>query len=127
MSIDETIEYSKRIESDYRERSERLDDAKAVSMCIEKSDNYKHIAEWLEELKYYQEMNEKNPFLLDMYKHDKEVSNKAIDDVTEKYFDAIENILHEKDLCLTLSQAFSIYSRIMMSCNKIKIVEKLKK
>lgn len=57
MTIDEAIDYNKRIASDYRERSEMLDDSKAVFMCIEKSDNHEHIAEWLEELKDCRDKN----------------------------------------------------------------------
>lgn len=38
------------------------------------------LAEWLEELKEYQEISKKNPFLVDMIKHDKIVRNKAIDE-----------------------------------------------
>ena len=45
--------------------------------CIE---YHKQLSEWLEELKGYQEISKKNPFLVDMIKHDKIVRNKAIDD-----------------------------------------------
>lgn len=43
----------------------------------------------------------------------------TIDIITEKYFDAIENILHEKDLELSLNQALSIYARILNKCDEI--------
>lgn len=45
--------------------------------------------------------------------------NKAIDDITEKYFDAIEEILHDKELKLELNQALTIYARIMNKCGFI--------
>lgn len=51
--------------------------------------------------------------------HTSKAYNKAIDDATEKYFDEIEDILHDKDLKLELNQALSIYARIMNGCNKI--------
>lgn len=44
---------------------------------------------------------------------------KVIDEMTEKYFDAIETILHDQDLKLEINQALSIYARIMNSCNEI--------
>lgn len=56
--------------------------------------------------------------------HDKQIRDEVIDGMTEKYFDAIETILHSQDLKLELNQALSIYSRIMNSCNEI--AEKLK-
>lgn len=46
----------------------------------ELTDMYEQLAEWLEELKEYQEIRKKNPFLVDMIKHDKIVRNKAIDE-----------------------------------------------
>ena len=45
---------------------------------------HKQLAEWLEELKELREISKKNPFLVDMIKHDKIVRNKAIDDFLEK-------------------------------------------
>lgn len=49
--------------------------------CVE---YHKQLAELLEELKGYQEISKKNPFLVDMIKHDKIVRNKAIDDFLKK-------------------------------------------
>ena len=52
--------------------------------CIECAEEHEQIAEWLEELKELREISKKNPFLVDMIKHDKIVRNKAIDDFLEK-------------------------------------------
>lgn len=45
-------------------------------------------------------------------------------ELTEKYFDAIANVLHDKDLGLTLNQCLAIYARIMNECNRIAEMEK---
>ena len=50
----------------------------AIIEC-KQNDLYQY-AEWLEELKEYQEISKKNPFLVDMIKHDKIVRNKVIDE-----------------------------------------------
>lgn len=51
--------------------------------------------------------------------HDKQIRDEVIEEVTEKYFDVIEEILHERDLRIELNQALTIYARIMNGCNKI--------
>lgn len=51
--------------------------------------------------------------------HDKQIRDEVVDCVTEKYFDVIETVLHDKNLGLELNQALSIYARIMNSCNEV--------
>lgn len=45
--------------------------------------------------------------------YEDKIKAEVIDEVTEKYFDAIEDILCQKDLKLGINQALSIYGRIM--------------
>ena len=64
--------------------------------CVQES---KQLAEWLEELKEYQEISKKNPFFVDMIKHDRIVRNKAIDDFSntlKKNYDYLPQILSQK-------------------------------
>lgn len=73
MTIDEAI-------SEFKERAE---DSKKISELgmksyIPKAKEEEQLAEWLEELKELREISKKNPFLVDMIKHDKIVRNKAM-------------------------------------------------
>ena len=77
MTIDEAIAHA-------REASSRK--FNDMIHCIRCHEFHEQIAEWLEELKEYQEISKKNPFLVDMIKHDKIVRNKAIDDCKELTF-----------------------------------------
>lgn len=57
------------------------------------------IAEWLEELKEFREISKKNPFLVDMIKHDRIVRSKAIDDLSntlKENYDYIPQILSQE-------------------------------
>lgn len=57
--------------------------------------------------------------IIDLSDHDKQIRDEVIDHITEKYFDVIESVLHNREKEIKLNQALSIYSRIMNGCNKI--------
>lgn len=69
--------------------------------CVQES---RQLSEWLEELKEYQEISKKNPFLVDMIKHDKIVRNKAIDDFKKElvkeshYLEGHYGAIYEEDV-----------------------------
>lgn len=54
-----------------------------------------------------------------LVEHDKRIRAEVIDEITEKYFDAIEDTLHQTDLKLDINQSLSIYARILNRCNGI--------
>lgn len=109
MTIDETIKTLK--------KEARCNRKSGVGYKIEKAGEQEQIVEWLEELKAYKQHE---VICHAGYNKGKEAGRKdAIDGLTEKYFDAIENILHDKNLGLSLSQALSIYARIMNVCNEV--------
>lgn len=51
--------------------------------------------------------------------HDKQIRDEVIDCITEKYYDVIESVLHNREKEIKLKQALSIYAKIMNGCNKI--------
>ena len=98
MTIDEAITHAREVAKKNREICilKTRENAPIIFKCAEE---HEQLAEWLEELKEYQEISKKNPFLVDMIKHDKIVRNKAIDDFSntlKENYDYLPQILSQK-------------------------------
>ena len=82
MSIDEAIQKARYVADEHSDCWRNCENLEKC--CKECEYEHEQLAEWLEELKELREISKKNPFLVDMIKHDKIVRNKAIDDFLEK-------------------------------------------
>lgn len=85
MTIDEAIAHAREVAAIQR-NNDKLNKTLGVispyykTDCIKCAEEHEQLKEWLEELKVFREISKKNPFIIDMIKHDKIVRNKAIDD-----------------------------------------------